>query len=210
VPCSKPVTTAINPGDALLFLGSTLHSPNSNSSAAPFAGVNASYSVKWLTPLENHWLAYSPQVAQGFSPELNGLIGYPQLRPDRSDRSDSSNQTLLPDELPGYSANVVQPPPDFYQAGKISPLPINSDVASEEIIARLQAAYELTRSEAEVGRLLLAGAHARQISRLRAVSIETVRCQIKRVYSKADVNSHSEFLLNNRPLLLPISKAIAR
>jgi DNA-binding CsgD family transcriptional regulator len=102
------------------------------------------------------------------------------------------------------------PHPAFDKAGSERAPPAIGDTISRNIMAHLRTVYELTGSEAEVGQLLLSGAHARQISRLRAVSIETVRSQIKRVYSKANVKSHSEFILNNQPLLPLSSDAATR
>jgi DNA-binding CsgD family transcriptional regulator len=200
----QPVTVQMDPGAVLLFLGSTLRGAKSNSSNVPCAGMNVSYSVGWLTPLENHWLAYTPQISQTFSTELAGLIGYPQRRPKRGNDAGAPAQALLPNDIPGYhrTDEGLYPALDL-AGGGLDPLAIGKKV-SKSIVARLRVAYELTNSEAEVGQLLLAGAHARQISRLRAVSVETVRSQIKHVYSKAAVKSHSEFILHNRSLLLPL------
>lgn len=195
---SQPVAMQMDPGDALLLLGSTLHGAKSNDTNIPCAGLNASYSVGWLKPLENHWLAYPPQVAQTFSAQLASLIGYPQRRPDRGPDENTPAQALLPDDMPGYYVvdDALYPAPD---KAADAPQTVDDNVA-KSVGARLRAAYELTNSEAEVGQLLLTGARARQISKLRLVSIETVRSQIKSVYSKAGVKSHPEFILKNRPL----------
>jgi len=40
------------------------------------------YSLGWLKPYENLWLAYPPHVARTFSPELSELAGYCQHRPN--------------------------------------------------------------------------------------------------------------------------------
>jgi DNA-binding CsgD family transcriptional regulator len=201
-----PISAQLDAGDVLLLLGSTLHSAKSNSTGAPWAGMNVSYSVGWLTPLENHWLTYTPQVAGGFSTELAGLIGYPQQRNDRDTGAVASVGKLLPDDIPGFYKIEDEHRPGFANLAeaRLAPPPVD-ETFPESVVPRLRASYGLTNSEAEVGKLLLGGVHARQISKLRAVSIETVRSQIKRVYSKACVKSHSEFILHNRPLLPPLS-----
>lgn len=75
-----PITC--DPGSAILFLGSTLHHGGANRSAAPRRGIVAGYSLGWLKPYENPWLAYPPQVARGFPASLAALIGYRQHRPN--------------------------------------------------------------------------------------------------------------------------------
>ena len=70
------------PGSALLFLGSTLHGAGGNRTDAVRRGCIVSYCLGWLKPYENQWLAYPPQVARGFSPELAALVGYRQHRPN--------------------------------------------------------------------------------------------------------------------------------
>lgn len=69
-------------GDALLFLGSTLHGGGANRSHLPRRGVVVSYCLGWLKPFENQWLVYPPEVARGFSPDLAALVGYAQHRPN--------------------------------------------------------------------------------------------------------------------------------
>jgi DNA-binding CsgD family transcriptional regulator len=196
----------MDPGDTLLFLGSTLHGAKSNGTSAPCAGMNATYSVGWLKPLEKHWLAYTPQVAQTFSAQLAGLIGYPQRRPKRGP-DEAPAQALLPDDMPGYHLVDDTPYPASDRAADAAAPQAVGENAAKSVVAGLRAAFELTNSEAVVGQLLLIGAHARQISRLRVVSIETVRSQIKSVYAKAGVKSHPEFILKNQALQPALSGA---
>ena len=68
-------------GSVCLFLGSTLHSGGANLSAAPRRGLVISYCLGWLKPWENQWLAYPPEIARTFQPELADLIGYRLHRP---------------------------------------------------------------------------------------------------------------------------------
>jgi hypothetical protein len=70
------------PGSALLFLGSTLHAAGANRSQAVRRGMIAGYSLGWLKTYENQFLAYPPEVARGFPPSLQALVGYAQHRPN--------------------------------------------------------------------------------------------------------------------------------
>lgn len=72
----------LGPGDALLFLGSTLHGAGGNCTSEVRRGAIVSYCLGWLKPYENQWLAYPPEIARGFSPELAALVGYRQHRPN--------------------------------------------------------------------------------------------------------------------------------
>ncbi len=81
-PRHDPVAAEMEPGDALLFLGSTLHGAGANRSHSVRRGVVVGYSLGWLKPYENPWLAYPPEVARGFPPELAALAGYRQHRPN--------------------------------------------------------------------------------------------------------------------------------
>lgn len=70
------------PGSALLTLGSTLHAAGDNRSGEVRRGMIVGYSLGWLKSYENQFLAYPPAVAKTFSPELAGLVGYRQHRPN--------------------------------------------------------------------------------------------------------------------------------
>ena len=72
----------LEPGSALLFLGSTLHGAGGNQTEEVRRGAIVSYCLGWLKPYENQWLAYPPEIARGFNPELAGLVGYCQHRPN--------------------------------------------------------------------------------------------------------------------------------
>lgn len=81
-PNAAPIAAAMQPGDALMFLGSTLHGAGENRSDDERRGVVVGYSLGWLRAYENQWLAYPPAVAQSFSAALAGLVGYRQHRPN--------------------------------------------------------------------------------------------------------------------------------
>lgn len=63
-----PEQIKIEPGDALLFLGSTRHAGGANRSAAVRRGVVGGYAASWLVPAENPALAYPSDVARAFAP----------------------------------------------------------------------------------------------------------------------------------------------
>ncbi|HEX4736693.1 MAG TPA: phytanoyl-CoA dioxygenase family protein [Allosphingosinicella sp.] len=79
---SSEIPVEMAPGSALLFLGSTLHGAGGNRTRAVRRGAIVSYCLGWLKPYENQWLAYPPDVARHFSPELAALVGYRQHRPN--------------------------------------------------------------------------------------------------------------------------------
>lgn len=90
----------LEPGSALLFLGSTLHGAGGNSSGEIRRGAIVSYCLGWLKPYENQWLAYPPAVARGFSPELAALVGYRQHRPNLGNYEGQCPSVLLQREIP--------------------------------------------------------------------------------------------------------------
>lgn len=81
-PKEAPVVAEAEPGDAIIFLGSTLHGAGANRSDGVRRGIIVSYCLGWLKPYENQWLAYPPEIARGFPPELAALAGYAQHRPN--------------------------------------------------------------------------------------------------------------------------------
>ena len=81
LPDEMSIPVVMPRGSACLFLGSTMHSGGANFSRAPRRGLVVSYCLGWLKPWENQWLAYPPEVARSFPPELAALIGYRQHRP---------------------------------------------------------------------------------------------------------------------------------
>lgn len=81
-PKEAPIVAEAEPGDAIVFLGSTLHGAGANHSSAARRSIIVSYCLGWLKPYENQWLAYPPDIAKAFSPELAALAGYAQHRPN--------------------------------------------------------------------------------------------------------------------------------
>jgi ectoine hydroxylase-related dioxygenase (phytanoyl-CoA dioxygenase family) len=100
-PPEPAVVAEAGPGDAIIFLGSTLHGAGANRSAAVRRGIIVSYSLGWLKPYENQHLAYPPYVACDFPPELAALAGYAQHRPNLGNFEGQCPSILLagyPDE----------------------------------------------------------------------------------------------------------------
>ncbi|RYY28829.1 MAG: phytanoyl-CoA dioxygenase family protein [Sphingomonadales bacterium] len=77
-----PVVAEAEPGDAIVFVGSTLHGAGGNQSGCVRRGIIISYCLGWLKPYENQWLAYPPDVSRHFPPGLAALVGYAQHRPN--------------------------------------------------------------------------------------------------------------------------------
>ena len=100
------------PGDALIFLGSTLHGGGANRSARPRRGVIVSYCLGWLKPFELQWLVYPPAIAKHFDPELAALVGYAQHRPNLGNVEGQCPSVLLGDPVPEYLGAIDAPRPD--------------------------------------------------------------------------------------------------
>jgi ectoine hydroxylase-related dioxygenase (phytanoyl-CoA dioxygenase family) len=111
-PPSGEFACELAPGSALLFLGSTLHGAGGNASNEVRRGAIVSYCLGWLKPYENQWLAYPPEVARAFSPELAALVGYAQHRPNLGNFEGQCPSLLLKDELPDRIGAVDALRPD--------------------------------------------------------------------------------------------------
>ena len=96
------VCAEMDPGDVLLFLGSTLHGGGANNTDRPRSGMIVSYSLGWLKPYENQWLVYPPAVARTFSRELAHLVGYQQHRPNLGNYEGRCPSILLDGEPDDY------------------------------------------------------------------------------------------------------------
>jgi ectoine hydroxylase-related dioxygenase (phytanoyl-CoA dioxygenase family) len=114
----------IEPGSALLFLGSTLHGAGGNRSASVRCGAIISYCLGWLKPYENQWLAYPPEIARSFDPELAALVGYVQHRPNLGNYEGQCPSILLREGRPaiGGAEDALRPDQqallDDYLAGQ--------------------------------------------------------------------------------------------
>jgi ectoine hydroxylase-related dioxygenase (phytanoyl-CoA dioxygenase family) len=98
-PETEPVAAEMAPGSAVVFLGSTLHGAGANRTSDVRRGLVVGYSLGWLKPYENQWLAYPPAVARHFSPELAALVGYRQHRPNLGNYEGRCPSILLGDDV---------------------------------------------------------------------------------------------------------------
>lgn len=97
-----PIVAASRPGDAICFLGSTVHGAGPNSTKDVRRGVVIGYSLGWLKPYENLWLAYPPEIARSFPPELAELAGYAQHRPNLGNYEGQCPSILLHEDVADY------------------------------------------------------------------------------------------------------------
>jgi len=108
----EPVVAACEPGSAICFLGSTAHGAGANRSQGVRRGLVVGYSLGWLKPYENNWLAYPPAVARHFSPDLAALVGYSQHRPNLGNYEGQCPSVLLRDDVPEHLGAVDALRPD--------------------------------------------------------------------------------------------------
>lgn len=108
----EPIIAACEPGAAICFLGSTAHGAGANITDKVRRGVVIGYSLGWLKPYENLWLAYPPEVARGFPPELAALAGYRQHRPNLGNYEGQCPSLLLGGEVPEHIGAVDGLRPD--------------------------------------------------------------------------------------------------
>lgn len=109
---SGSATAEMDPGSAMVFLGSTLHGAGANRSARIRKGMVISYCLGWLKPYENQWLVYPPSIARNFSPELAALAGYRQHRPNLGNYEGQCPSVLLGDHIADYLGAVDELRPD--------------------------------------------------------------------------------------------------
>ncbi len=110
---TKAVAAEMSPGSALVWLGSTLHGGGANRTERPRTGLIVSYCLGWLRPFENQFLAYPPDVARRFSPELARLVGYQQHRPGLGNYEGRCPSELLFADGPDEPAPFVDTLPDW-------------------------------------------------------------------------------------------------
>lgn len=108
-PEAPPIPAEAEPGDAILFLGSTLHGGGANVSDAPRRGIIISYCLGWLKPYENQWLVYPPEIARRFPPALRGLVGYRQHRPNLGNVEGQCPSLLLDGALGDAAVDALRP-----------------------------------------------------------------------------------------------------
>lgn len=112
LPEEAAIDAEMEPGSALLFLGSTLHSAGANVSTEIRRGMIISYCLGWLKPYENQWLCYPPEVARHFSPELADLVGYHMHRPNLGNYEGQCPSVLLKEARPDFLGAIDHLRPD--------------------------------------------------------------------------------------------------
>jgi ectoine hydroxylase-related dioxygenase (phytanoyl-CoA dioxygenase family) len=116
LPERDAIVPPLVPGDALLFLGSTLHGGGGNRTVMPRRGIIVSYCLGWLKPFELQWLVYPPAVARRFPPDLAALVGYAQHRPNLGNVEGQCPSILLGDHVPEHIAATDALRPDQVEA----------------------------------------------------------------------------------------------
>lgn len=106
---ADPIVAEAEPGDAILFLGSTLHGAGGNATAEVRRGMVIGYSLGWLKPYENQWLVYPPPVAARFPDALQKLVGYTQHRPNLGNVEGRCPSELLRGALAGPAEDALRP-----------------------------------------------------------------------------------------------------
>lgn len=108
-PKGEPVAIELEPGAALLFLGSTLHGAGGNTTEQIRRGMIISYCLGWLKPYENQWLAYPPHIAKHFPPDVAALAGYQQHRPNLGNYEGNCPSILLTGDSPTGAIDALRP-----------------------------------------------------------------------------------------------------
>jgi ectoine hydroxylase-related dioxygenase (phytanoyl-CoA dioxygenase family) len=112
----ESVVAECGPGDAIVFLGSTIHGAGANKTGAERRAVVIGYSLGWLKPYENNWLSYPPSIARSFPKELADLIGYVQHRPNLGNYEGHCPSILLSGDVPAFIQAVDALRPDQEKA----------------------------------------------------------------------------------------------
>jgi ectoine hydroxylase-related dioxygenase (phytanoyl-CoA dioxygenase family) len=104
-PDETPIAAEMEPGSAMLWLGSTVHGGGANLTAQPRRAIIVSYCLGWLRTFENQYLVYPPAIARDFDPDLAALVGYAQHRPNLGNVEGQCPSILLGnDDIDGLAA----------------------------------------------------------------------------------------------------------
>jgi len=123
---NEMVQAEMEPGDALVYLGSLIHGGGENRSAHPRTGIIMGYCLGWLRQYENQYLAVPPEIAKNLPSPLQDLLGYAIHRPN----------------LGMYEGN--EPKSIFADAGNQHH--VTRDWLTPEQNKRVQSHYELSRT----------------------------------------------------------------
>jgi hypothetical protein len=72
----------MDPGDAVVFVGSLVHGGGANRTRDVRTGVTLSYCLGWLRQFENQYFVAPPEICRDFPKELQDLLGYAIHRPN--------------------------------------------------------------------------------------------------------------------------------
>lgn len=103
-PLAEPYICEMEPGDALMILGSTVHGAGANISSVPRRALIVSYALGWLKAYENQSLAYPIQFVRTLDPELQELLGYRWHRPNLGTYDGQCPSILLGENVPDHLA----------------------------------------------------------------------------------------------------------
>ena len=120
----EPVVAESGPGSAICFLGSTAHGAGANRTEHVRRGIVIGYCLGWLKPYENQWLAYPPEVARTFPPELSALAGYTQHRPNLGNYEGQCPSILLGEDVPEHigAIDALRPDQEAMIEGFVQPV----------------------------------------------------------------------------------------
>ena len=107
----EPHVAECKPGAAICFFGSTVHGAGANRCRNVRRGIVIGYSLGWLKPHENPWLAYPPSIARHFPADLRHLAGYVQHRPNLGNHEGNCPSHLLggPETGPQSPTDALRP-----------------------------------------------------------------------------------------------------
>jgi ectoine hydroxylase-related dioxygenase (phytanoyl-CoA dioxygenase family) len=72
----ETIPAEMTKGSVLVYVGSLYHGGGANRSSATRMGINVGYTLSWLRPEENQYLACPPEVARTLPEDLAKLAGY--------------------------------------------------------------------------------------------------------------------------------------
>lgn len=125
-PAEDAIVAEMAPGDALLWLGSTMHCGGANRTGRVRRGIIISYCLGWLRTYEDMARTYPPEIASGFPPALSELLGYVRHRPnlgnvdggcpsrllrraiDMEEEPHAASEALLPWQQPYLEAHAAR------------------------------------------------------------------------------------------------------
>lgn len=76
-PTPEEITWAeMQAGSVLVYTGTVFHGGGANVSDGDRIGLNITYTLGWLRQEENQYLSCPPEIARGFDPALQAMLGY--------------------------------------------------------------------------------------------------------------------------------------